>query len=363
MARGDGNVYPRGSKWWIRYYAPDPETGRRRQVREPGGDTEGEARKKLRSRLTDLEMDRRGVAAFMGPEMERVTIRDLLADLEVEYELTGRASLPQLRSRVKQLNAYYGPVRAHVVTAAKINDYMRHRLQEAKPATINREVEMLRRAYALAVEGRKLAKAPVFPRALTEANARRGFFERADFDAVLEHIHDVDVRDFLEWAYRTGMRPSEIRSLTWDDLDKETWMLRLHESGAKTGEGRALPLRGEWRTIINRRLKRRRLGVVNIFHRDGRKMGEYRKTWKTACKAAGVSGRIPYDLRRTAIRNMVRAGVPERTAMAISGHKTRSVFDRYNIVDENDLVKAQKATEAYVSKLPKRRKVTRIKKG
>ena len=308
-------------------------------------------------------MDRRGVAAFVGPAMERVTVRDLLADLEVEYELVGRASLPQLLSRVKRLTAYFGATRAHAVTADTIMGYMRHRLQEAQPATINREVEMLRRAYALAVEGRKLAKAPVFPRGLTEANARRGFFERGDFLAVLKHINDIDVRDFLDWFYWTGMRPGEIRSLTWDDLDKETWMLRLHESGAKTGEGRALPLTGELRAIIQRRIKRRLLGVVNIFHRDGHKMGEYRKTWKTACKAAGVSGRIPYDLRRTAVRNMVRAGVPERTAMAVSGHKTRSVFDRYNIVDEDDLREAQKATEAYVSKLPKRRKVTRIKKG
>lgn len=361
MGRGDGRVFQRGTRWWIAYYAPDPETGKRRQLREPGGDTEREAKKSLRSRLAEVEMDRHGLVPFVGPEMERVTVRTILSDLQMDYDLAGRASLPQLRSRVKRLKRYFGATRAIVVSRDRISAYMLQRQGEnAKPATINREIETLRRAYALAVEGRKIARAPVFPKALTEANARRGFFERADFLAVLAHIRDADVRDFLDWFYWTGMRPGEIRSLTWDDLDRETWTLRLHESGSKTGEGRAIVLEGEFRTIMHRRLKRRRVGVPVIFHRKGKPMGEFRKTWKTACQEAGVSARIPYDLRRSAIRNMIRAGVSEVVAMRISGHKTRNVFDRYNVTDEADLRKAQEATERYVSKLPKRRRKGRV---
>ena len=200
---------------------------------------------------------------------------------------------------------------------------------------------------------------PEIPR-LREDNARSGFFSSGDFFAVLSNLGDHDIADFMEWFFWTGMRPGEIRSLTWAAFDRETWTLRLHAKDAKIGHGRLIALEGPLQQIIKRRLSARRFGYDLIFHRNGQKVGTFYKRWKRACLVAGVAGNIPYDLRRTAVRNMIRAGVPEGVAMSISGHRTRAVFDRYNIVSEKDLREAISKTAAYIESLPETASVVTV---
>jgi len=189
---------------------------------------------------------------------------------------------------------------------------------------------------------------------LEEHNAREGFFERGEFLAVHAALPDDDLRDFAEWAYWTGMRKGEIGALTWATFDRETWTLRLHARDAKTGQGRLLALEGPLRAILERRIRARRLDCPLIFNRAGQPIREFRRSWARACRAAGVQGRTFHDLRRTGVRNLVRAGVPQSVSMAISGHRTASVFRRYDITSEQDPREAIAKVTAYVESLSAR---------
>jgi integrase len=144
-----------------------------------------------------------------------------------------------------------------------------------------------------------------------------------------------------------------MRGLEWRDVDLAGKLVRLRPEISKNKDGRLLPIDGELLEIIERAKQKQLLTCPNVFHEGGRPIGSFRKAWKTACKAAGLGGIIVHDLRRSAVRNMVRAGIHERVAMSLSGHKTRSVFDRYNIVSETDLAKAAERLQAHLKEQPR----------
>ena len=155
------------------------------------------------------------------------------------------------------------------------------------------------------------------------------------------------------FASLSGWRKSEVCGLRWDEVDIVGKQIRLRASRSKNREGRLLPLIGPLGEMIRRRHRERNqdgeIPLPFVFTRvfGGQRtvarivpVGDFRKTWKKACKAAGCAGALIHDLRRTVVRNLIRAGVSERVAMQITGHKTRAVFQRYDITSDRDLVQA-----------------------
>jgi len=220
-------------------------------------------------------------------------------------------------------------VRAHV--AAQHAD-------GAGNATIHRELAALQRMFTLAVQAGRLATRPHIPM-LEENNARQGFLDHETFLALQAALPD-HLQDPVAFLYLSGWRVSEMRGLEWRDVDLVGCVVRLRPELSKNKDGRVLPLKGDLFDVIQRAAERRRLDCTRVFHVDGQPIGDFRKVWRKACAAAGCAGLIVHDLRRSAVRNMVRAGIPERVCMALSGHKTRAIFDRYNIVSEADLTDA-----------------------
>jgi integrase len=274
---------------------------------------------------------------------DKVTIADLADALVTEYEVNGRRSVERLRFSLAHLLPALGSLRALHLTAAHVEAYKAQRLEAgAANATVNRELAALKRMLRLALEQGRIQAVP-FVKLLEEDNVRTGFFEPHQLAAVLAHL-DEDVVPMVRFAAITGWRSGEVKALEWPQIDFAAGEVRLEPGTTKNRKGRTFPFTPELRELLLAQRERtdrvqREQGriIASVFHRNGKPISDFRGAWAKACELAGVPDRLVHDLRRTAIRAMVRAGVPERVAMQLSGHRTPSVFARYDIVSGGDL--------------------------
>jgi integrase len=317
--------------WWVQYSV------RGKRYRESSGSSN-------RNLAVKLLKDRLGAAAQgrpVGPNVDRTKFEDLARMLIEDYRANGRRSLERIEGALKHLRGFFGDHFALDITSDRITSYIKWRQDEgAAAATINRELAALRRAFRLAARAGKVALRPEVSM-LRENNRRKGFFEPSQYNALVENMPDY-LKPVIRTAYITGWRiKSEILTRQKHHVDLNAGWLRLEPGEGESGEGRNFPLIPELRELLAEHLEK--TGALELetgqiirwlFHKEGKPLGSFRKAWASACKRAGIVGKIPHDFRRTAVRNLERAGVPRSAAMAMVGHRTESIYRRYAIADE-----------------------------
>jgi len=305
--------------------------------------------------------------AYLGPffscrDDEGDFKRRRLAEGATEPQVEEELRLRRLRGDTK----FTGGVLARSITNADAQRYLlKRRADGVADATVANEMALLRRALNLALRNRKL-DLPAYVAVPGCDNARQGFLEPAQYRLLMQALPE-HVQPIACVAYLTGMRRGELIALQWSRVDLRAGLIRLRGEDCKNGKPRTIQLPAEARAALVRR--RALLDTLDanfplVFFRTRRAnekpepkvlpLGDIDGPWAKACAAVGLAGLLFHDMRRSAVRNMVRSGVPERIAMAISGHKTRSVFDRYDICSEADLAAAAKKVDEYVAPKPAR---------
>jgi integrase len=333
------SLYLRGQTWW----AKSKEQG---QVVRWSLKTRSKVEARRRLKLYDSQPRREPMPARVKSP---VTWDKAAEELLAYYEAYGTRRVSEAAGKARTLSRYFQGMKLGDIDAPMILRYVARRRAEGKAAnTVNVELATLRRALRLAQELGHLASVPTI-RSLRPAPPRSGFFEPGEFEAVAQEL-PPDLALVARIGYTYGWRlTDEVLPLTRSQVDLEAGTLRLQPGSTKNGDGRIVYLTPELKATLIEQLGRvhaleRELSrvipyvfpVFNGPYKGGQRR-DIRKVWRAACRRAGYPSKLKHDLRRTAARNMVNAGISERVAMRITGHRTRSTFDRYHVVSPGDL--------------------------
>jgi len=342
-----GSLYQRGQIWWMKYHRGSKTFRQSTRTKD-----ERKAQK-----LLDLRMAQVKTNTLPSQYLERIRFDELAKDYLNDYRINARKTFRDADLAVRKLKEHFAGMRVMDLSTDSIQAYILIR-QNAKlsNATINRQLSALKRMFTLGARATppKVPRIPYIPM-LKELNVRRGFFEHDEFLSLRGALPDY-LKPIVSIAYHCGFRKGEILGLTWKQVDLERRRLILEAGTTKNNEGRIAYMTEDLFRVLAAWKQVRDWKAPNYPHVCFRPLkkypepvhiGEFRKAWDAACEKIGLEGRLFHDFRRTAVRNMVRAGIPELVAMRISGHKTRSVFDRYNITSESDLKDAAGKLDAF----------------
>ena len=333
--RGMGRIYLRGKIWWVQ------TSFRGVKQRESSHSTRpADAVRLLKRRLGEIE---KGI--FGAHRAEQTTLEDLVALIKADYEQKQNRTWDRVEHSLKHLRPEFGRLPAVAITYDRVSRYISKRIEDgAARGTIHHEVAALNRMFTLGVTAGRLHTKPRFPLPRLD-NVRKGFFTDEEVRRVISHLPEW-YAPAIEFGWLTSWRSSEVKGLTWSQVDFRAGTIRLEPGTTKNREGRTFPF-NEFPQLddLLRRQRERTLDLQRlhgqiipwVFWKDGRQLGDHRDTWVRACRLAGVPGRLVHDLRRSAVRNLERAGVPRSVAMKLTGHKTELIYRRYAISSEADL--------------------------
>lgn len=246
----------------------------------------------------------------------------------------------------------FGEKAAAEITTRHIVEYATSRRGAGREnGTVNRELAALKAAFRFAARSEMITRVPMFPKRLRESPPRSGFIEQEQYSMLAANCRELWLRTFLALGFNFAWRKGELLALRVHNVDLLNSRLTIDTS--KNGNGRKVKLTAETSALLAECVRGKQPHDFVLTRKDGSRVAQPRKDWYCLCVRCGLGkltgkhyeGLQMHDLRRSGVRRLIRLGVPEKIAMAISGHKTRSVFDRYNITNERDLEQAAKLLE------------------
>ncbi|MBX3341995.1 MAG: site-specific integrase [Nitrospira sp.] len=338
MPNRRGRIYRRGKIWWLQYSYLGQD--RRESTKSTN--------RKVAEKLLTARMSAKDQGTLPEGTVTRLCFEDLAVKVEQNYTKKHNRSLDRAQDAFKALAVKFAGFQTYAITTDRLEEYWQDRKAAGMAdATIVYEIRMLKRGFKLA----KLA--PPFFEAPAIDNARQGFFERQDFERVLSYLPPY-LRPVMEFGYYTGWRViSEVLPLQWKQVDWQAGTVKLEVGTTKNGEGRIFPfaqlpqlaavLKTQWEQAQHVMVSQQRICPWVFFRalkREVLPIRSYKTAWGRACRLAGLPDALVHDFRRTAARNLRLAGVEESEAMDLLGHKTREMFRRYSIKNQEDKVRA-----------------------